>query len=72
MRHALKARKNINLEKEVLQKLINYMNSRCVKKWLIFFFMLPIAGFGQLKKYPVFDECEGETHKFGKRLLFIK
>ena len=37
------------------------MNSRCVKKWLIFFFMLPIAGFGQLKKYPVFDECEGET-----------
>ena len=32
-----------------------------MKKLLLILFVFPIVTFGQLKKYPVFDECKGET-----------
>jgi len=32
-----------------------------MKKFFLFLFLLPIVGFSQVKKYPVFDECKGET-----------
>ena len=41
-----------------------------MKKRLLILFIIPAIGFGQLKKYPVFDECKGETIDLVKDCFF--
>jgi len=41
-----------------------------MKKLLLILFIFPIVGFGQIKKYPVFDECKGETIDVVKDCFF--
>ena len=41
-----------------------------MKKLLLILFILPAIGFGQIKKYPVFNECKGETIDLVKDCFF--
>ena len=41
-----------------------------MKKLFLFLFLLPLIGFSQIKKYPVFDECKGETIDLVKDCFF--
>ena len=41
-----------------------------MKKLLLILFIIPVVGFGQIKKYPVFDECKGETIDLVKDCFF--
>lgn len=41
-----------------------------MKKLALLFLLIPFIGFSQLKKYPVFDECRGETIKLIQDCFF--
>lgn len=41
-----------------------------MKKLVLILFMIPAIGFGQLKKYPVYNECKGETIDLVKDCFF--
>ncbi|MFD2567197.1 gliding motility protein RemB [Pseudotenacibaculum haliotis] len=41
-----------------------------MRKLFFFFFLIPFIGFSQVKKYPVFDECKGETLELVKDCFF--
>ena len=41
-----------------------------MKKVIFLFILLPVLGFGQLKKYPVYEKCDGETINLVKDCFF--